>query len=157
MSEKQHVKTLTELRDEAEKTIAGAITGHDDFVPQFRREADALTFALSAIEEPRDEYHTMKELYEYRMLYNAHAAHGWVWQGIPVVKSWKHSDGELCFGGGWFIVSAQLPTGQVSNHYKAEFWDLFDVPEVELPPEYDGHSPKDAADRLFKAIQQQGE
>ena len=95
-----------------------------------------------------DGHHTFDELYEYRMLYNAHAAHGWLAAGIPVVKSWKHSDGEPCFGGGWFIVTATLPAGQVSNHYKAEHWGLFKVPEVELPPAYDGHTPKAAADRL---------
>ncbi|WP_066586272.1 WDGH domain-containing protein [Cellulomonas timonensis] len=95
-----------------------------------------------------DGYHTFDELYDYRMLYNAHAARGWLAAGIPVVKSWRHSDGEPCFGGGWFIVTATLPTGQVSNHYKAESWDLFSVPEVELPPEYDGHTPADASDRL---------
>ena len=102
--------------------------------------------------EPRDEYHTMRELYEYRMLYNAHAARGWLAAGIPVVKSWRHSDGEPCFGGGWFIVVATLPTGQVSNHYKAEYWSLFDVPEVELPPEYDGHTPQVVAERLRDAV-----
>ncbi|TFC59438.1 MULTISPECIES: hypothetical protein [unclassified Cryobacterium] len=95
-----------------------------------------------------DEHHTMDELYEYRMLYNAHAAHGWDAAGIPVVKSWHHSDGEKCFGGGWFIVTATLPTGQVSNHYAAEHWDLFNVHAVDLPPEYDGHTPAQAADRL---------
>lgn len=99
-----------------------------------------------------DGYHTFNELYEYRMLYNAHAAHGWLAAGIPVVKSWRHSDGELCFGGGYFIVSAQLPTGQVSNHYKAQYWELFSVPEVELPPAYDGHTPADAAQRLRDAL-----
>lgn len=98
-----------------------------------------------------DGYHTFDELYEYRMLYNAHAATGWVAAGYPVVKSWRHSDGELCFGGGWFIVTAELPSGQVSNHYAAEHWELFTVPEVELPPEYDGHTPQDAADRLRAA------
>ena len=45
-----------------------------------------------------DEYHTMDELYEYRMLYNGHSARGWRAAGIPVVKSWRHSDGEPCFG-----------------------------------------------------------
>lgn len=98
-----------------------------------------------------DGHHTFDELYDYRMLYNAHAAHGWLAAGGPVVKSWKHSDGELCFGGGWFIVTATLPTGQVSNHYKAEHWGLFAVPEVDLPPEYDGHTPQDAAERLRAA------
>lgn len=95
-----------------------------------------------------DGYHTFDELHEYRMLYNAHAAHGWLAAGIPVVKSWKHSDGEPCFGGGWFIVTATLPAGQVSNHYEAKHWGLFQVPEVELQPEYDGHTPQDAAMRL---------
>ena len=95
-----------------------------------------------------DEYHTLEELYEYRMLYNAHAAQGWLSAGIPVVKSWHHSDGEECFGGGWFIVTAQLPTGQVSNHYPAKDWDLFNVPWVDVAPEWDGHTPQQAADRL---------
>jgi len=106
--------------------------------------------------EAGDEHHTMDELYEYRMLYNAHAARGWLAAGLPVVKSWRHSDGELCFGGGWFIDSAQLPPGQVTNHYAAEHWDLFDVPEVELPPEYDGHTPADAAERLRAALRAAG-
>ena len=100
-----------------------------------------------------DGYHTFDELYEYRMLYHAHAALGWLASGVQVVKSWRHSDGELCFGGGWFIVSAELPgVGQVTNHYKAEHWDLFDVPEVELPPAYDGHTPADASERLRRSL-----
>ena len=102
--------------------------------------------------EVSDGYHTHNELYRYRMLYNAHAAVGWLAQGIPVVKSWRHADGELCFGGGWFIVTATLPTGQVSNHYEAKHWGLFDVPEVVLPPEWDGHTPEDAAGRLEAAL-----
>lgn len=99
-----------------------------------------------------DGHHTFDELYEYRMLYNAHAAHGWVTTGIPVVKSWRHSGGQECFGGGWFIVTAQLPTGQVSNHYQATHWGLFNVPEVETAPEWDGHTPADAAYRLRGAL-----
>jgi hypothetical protein len=114
-------------------------------------QAAAMVEALSA-GEASDGYHTHKELYEYRMLYNAHAVHGWLAAGIPVVKAWRHSDGEPCFGGGWFIVVAELPSGQVSNHYKEEHWDMFDVPEVELPPTYDGHTPKDATTRLLAAL-----
>lgn len=87
------------------------------------------------------------------MLYNAHAAKEWARHGTyQVVKSRLHSDGELCFGGGWFIVVASLPGGQVSNHYKDEFWDLFDVPDVPLAPEYDGHTPSIAAQRLRAAL-----
>jgi hypothetical protein len=102
--------------------------------------------------EASDGYHTHRELYEYRMLYNAHAARGWLAVGLPVVKSRKHSDGTSCFGGGWFIVVAELPTGQISNHYESEHWGLFDVPEVDLAPAYDGHTPADVAERLARAI-----
>lgn len=105
------------------------------------------------IEREGDGYHTFAELYEYRMLYHAHAAEGWLAAGIPVVKSWRHSTGELCFGGDHFIVTATLPTGQVSNHYKSEHWYLFGVPIVDRAPEWDGHTPKIAADRLRKALE----
>lgn len=107
---------------------------------------------MTATGTTSDGYHTFDELYRYRMLYNAHAARGWLAMGVPVVKSLRHSDGEECFGGGWFIVTATLPTGQVSNHYRLDHWDLFAVPEVDLPPEYDGHTPQQAADRLEVAL-----
>ena len=77
--------------------------------------------------EVSDGYHTFNELYYYRMLYNAAFFNllpkGWVH------KSKRHHTGEECFGGGWFIVMANLPTGQVSNHYELKDWDLFKVPE----------------------------
>lgn len=101
-----------------------------------------------------DGYHTFDELYEYRMLYNAHAVKGWLFSGYDVVKSWRHADGEECFGGGWFIVTAQLPTGQVSNHYEAKHWDLFHCPAVDLPPEWDVHTPQQAAQRLRDALKE---
>ena len=95
------------------------------------------------------EYHTMDELYEYRMLYNAIAANEMIQHDHSnVVKSYRHSDGELCFGGGWFIVVMTLPTGQVSNHYEDKYWDLFQVPEDDRAPEWDGHTPAEAAERL---------
>ena len=104
------------------------------------------------LENPRDAHHTMDELYLYRMLYNAFAVNAWATAGThPVVKSWTHADGEPCFGGGWFIVVATLPTGQVSNHYRAEHWDLFHVPEG-TPPEYDFHTPATAATRMLNAL-----
>jgi len=111
-------------------------------------EGEIVAAEATNIGEVSDGFHTFNELYEYRMLYNAHAVKAWT----NVVKSLRHHDGELCFGGGWFIVTAQLPTGQVSNHYRVEHWDLFDVPEVETAPEWDGHSPAQAAQRLREAL-----
>lgn len=99
----------------------------------------------------RDEHHTMEELYEYRMLYNAWAAMYFADQGLAV-KSWRHHDGELCFGGGWFIIALYTLDGWVTNHYEAKHWDLFNVPEKETGPEWDGHTPAEAAERLRKAL-----
>lgn len=53
--------------------------------------------------------------------------------------------------GGWFIVTATISTGQISNHYKNEDWDLFRCDVVEKAPEFDGHTSSDVLERL-KAI-----
>jgi hypothetical protein len=118
-------------------------------------------------EDTSDGYHTFKELYEIRKAYNVALFNEWASQLIVekkvggaiveslgkynIHKSWKHHDGELCFGGGWFIVVAMLPTGQISNHYKSEDWDLFKIPEVEkaLFP-FDGHTTEDIIKRLIQ-------
>lgn len=103
--------------------------------------------------EVSDGYHTFNELYYYRMLYNAA-----FFNLLPkdwVHKSKRHHTGEECFGGGWFIVMANLPTGQISNHYKLKDWDLFQVPEKEFADEWDGHTPQEAAKRLYKYLQQE--
>lgn len=100
-------------------------------------------------ENTSDGYHTFKELYEYRLLYNAGMFNQLAERTyIKVHKSKKHNDGEDCFGGGWFIVMANLPTGQISNHYELKDWDLFQVPEQELADKWDGHTSQDVAKRL---------
>lgn len=145
-----------------EPTTAKFIVSARDDVPMLIAEVERLTAEIADIAaelaagEASDGHHTHRELYEYRMLYNAHAAHGWLAAGIPVVKSWTHSDGEPCFGGGWFVVVATLPSGQISNHYRAEHWGIFNVPEA-APPEYDGHTPADAAARLRVALTEAGD
>lgn len=114
-----------------------------------------------------DGYHTFDELYEFRKVYNAVLFNEWAEEyrkqtsiegnlsdnciaKYDVHKSWKHYDGEDCFGGGWFIVSAILPTGLISNHYKEKDWDLFNVPVWEKAKyEFDGHDGKDVLNRLL--------
>ena len=98
-----------------------------------------------------DGYHTFNELYEFRKVYNAVLFNYWAKQGIyEVHKSEKHNDGELCFGGGWFIVVAVLPTGQISNHYEMKDWDLFQCEVSEKAKfEFDGHTSSDVIERLL--------
>lgn len=106
-----------------------------------------------------DGYHTFDELYEFRKVYNAALFNEWAnsynayedkrYAKYDVHKSWKHNDGESCFGGDWFIVVAMLPTGQISNHYHKKDWDLFKIPEVEKAKyPFDGHTPADVLQRL---------
>lgn len=130
---------------------------------QYQYIADGLDIAEQVIDslqqeqtdmgEVSDGYHTFNELYYYRMLYNAA-----FFNLLPkewVHKSKRHHTGEECFGGGWFIVMANLPTGQISNHYELKDWDLFQVPEKEFADEWDGHTPQEAAERLYKYLKQE--
>lgn len=125
------------------------------------KKVEAFKLALSALSQREvpgdarevtgdtsDGYHTFRELYDYRRVYNALLFNAWASLELyDVHKSKKHSDGEKCFGGGWFIVVAQLPMGQISNHYKLEHWEEFRVPEKSIPNLYDGHTPAAALER----------
>ena len=101
-------------------------------------------------ENTSDGYHTFKELYEFRKAYNVALFNEWGATGkYHTHKSWRHNNGEMCFGGGWFIVVAVLPQGQISNHYEAKDWNLFAIPEVEKALfEFDGHTGADVVERL---------
>lgn len=142
----------------------------DDIIDSLRRELEAAEARNDRMQEQiasgeiSDGYHTHNELYEYRTLYNAALFNAWAkdnrlrgpGSSPEPVKSHRHSDGELCFGGNaWFIVVAELPTGQISNHYRGvRNWELFDIPEVDVPPTYDGHDPGLAAQRLREYLRQ---
>ncbi len=100
-----------------------------------------------------DGYHTFEELYEFRKIYNAALFNIWAATNhYPVVKSYKHNDGEFCFGGGWFIVTATLPCGQISSHYENKDWDLFRCEIVETAPIWDGHTSSDVLNRLKEVL-----
>ena len=95
---------------------------------------------LGDIGEVSDGFHTFNSLYHQRLilfatLVNAFPHLAW--------KSRKHSDGEVPFGGGWFIVGINTPAGQYTYHYEDKDWDIFHCPEVETAPEWDGHTDKD--------------
>jgi hypothetical protein len=107
-----------------------------------------------SIKNLSDGYHTFEELYEFRKLYNAALFNEWANQDkFNVQKSKRHSDGNLCFDGDNFIVVAELPTGQISNHYKLKDWDLFKIPAKEICSiKYDNHTPEDVTIRLTKFL-----
>ncbi len=127
-----------------------------DKINQIIRESKADGKDVSQVS---DGWHTFSELYDIRLAYNVALFNEWACdydfaKGINEVqhdvhKSIRHHDGELCFGGGWFIVVASLPTGQISNHYEMKHWDLFRIPETPTAKyEWDGHTTEDVINRL---------
>ena len=103
-----------------------------------------------------DEYHSMHDLYKHRMALNIalfNMLEEWNLATydearIPVMKSKFHHDGTM-FEGGYFVVMAITPNGQISYHYKLKHWDKFKIPEVErIPFPYDGHTAEDTLKRL---------
>jgi len=115
---------------------------------QVREDLPAKEFVVDG--NTSDGYHTFNELYEFRKAYNAALFNELSANNkCSVHKSWRHHNGELCFGGGWFIVVAVLPSGQISNHYEAKDWDLFKIKETDKAMfEFDGHTGIDVIDRL---------
>lgn len=110
--------------------------------------------------EISDGFHTMAELYEQRALYHAlyvNLAESLVHHlpgDFDVVKSWRHHDGEPCFGytapgTRWFIVTMYLPNGkQVTQHYPEDMWGAFHIRETEVAPLWDGHDAKEGNRRM---------
>lgn len=95
---------------------------------------------VDEIGELSDGFHTFNGLYYQRMILFA----ALVKQNSELAwKSWKHEDGEPCFGGGWFIVGIDTPAGSYTYHYKAEFFDIFECPELDRAKHWDGHTEKD--------------
>ena len=94
--------------------------------------------------ETSDGYHTFNELYHHRaVLFSVilKAFPGMAW------KAKHHHDGTMYDG--MFIVGIETPDGQATYHYDIEpYWDMFECKELEYAPEWDGHTPAQAIDRI---------
>lgn len=102
--------------------------------------ADVVEIPETGIGDLSDGYHTFNGLYYQRMvLFNAlvNAYNGRAW------KSWKHEDGEPCFGGGWFIVGIDTPKGSYTYHYEDKYWNWFECEELPVAKHWDGHTEED--------------
>ena len=96
--------------------------------------------------ETSDGYHTFNELYHHRavlfsVICRCFPERSW--------KSRKHHDGTMYPG--MFIVGIETDNGQATYHYDIEpYWDMFPVKELEQAPEWDGHTPQEAIERIGK-------
>lgn len=103
--------------------------------------------------ETSDGYHTFNELYHHRaVLFSV------VVRNYPELcwKSKKHHTGDMYEG--MFIVGINTPDGQASYHYDIEpYWDMFECEELEFAPEWDGHTPAQAIERIGKLTRREQE
>lgn len=115
----------------------------------------ALLYRLADLIEPEpvsgetsDGYHTFNELYHHRALLFSVIVRNYTelcW------KSKRHHTGDMYEG--MFIVGINTPDGQASYHYDIEpYWDMFDCEELESAPEWDGHTPDQAIERIGKLM-----
>lgn len=102
--------------------------------------ADVVEIPVTGIGDLSDGYHTFNGLYYQRMILFAalvkqNRDRAW--------KSYRHEDGELCFGGGWFIVGIDTPEGSYTYHYENKDFELFDCEELPVGKHWDGHTEAD--------------
>lgn len=109
---------------------------------------DGKKYVLANPKESRnvsDGYHTFDELYEHRcLLYIALCLQ----LKDKIQVGWKnHYDG-------WFLLFAELPSGQISYHIPVKYLELVEKGGVDEITDYewDGHASQDVIDRLIEFI-----
>ena len=144
-----------------EKEVANALRLLDKMRNEYPKEEEkykALSIAIKAIlnnsihvmreidGDRSDGYHTFNELYHHRavlfsVIVKAFSDKAW--------KSLRHHDGTMYDG--MFIVGIDTPDGQATYHYDIDpYWDMFECRELERAPEWDGHTPAQAIERIGK-------
>lgn len=93
--------------------------------------------------EISDGSHSFNELYYHRMILFSVITRSFK---SKCWKSWLHEDGTMFDD--YFIVGICTPDGDYTYHYHKDYWDMFDVYELEKAPKWDGHEAKDI-DRLL--------
>ena len=125
------------------------------------------TYQQGEVGSISDGYHTFNELYDHRITLFIALCLMTVRYGedqesepsptgdylVPCVwRSKCHSDGELCFGSGWFVLGIGKAKGeQITYHIPIERWEETNFAQtLERAPEWDGHTPADVLERLKK-------
>lgn len=111
-----------------------------------RRKAICAVAGVDEIGKLSDGFHTFNSLYEQRMILFAALVKAYKNQAW---KSYRHEDGEYCFGGGWFIVGIDTPEGSYTYHYENKYWNMFECVDLPRAKHWDGHTEEDAEIRLM--------
>lgn len=119
----------------------GLIKGINNYIALLKKDN-----RISSAGEISDGYHTFNELYHHRAILFAS-----ICLLVPKEDCWKsklHQDGTMFDG--MFVVGIKTKEGQATYHYDIDpYWDLFDVEELDNAPEFDGHTPEIALNRIY--------
>jgi hypothetical protein len=85
-----------------------------------------------------DDYHTMQDLYHHRSMLTLALLNMAKLRGLEVGWSRRHSDGELCFGGGWVLVWLTTPSGLQMRYHMKDTYALFADSERDAAPVWNG-------------------
>jgi len=90
-----------------------------------------------------DVFHTFDEIYHRTLLFAAicNMLHDCSW------KSRKHADGTMYDG--YFIAGLVTDKGDATYYCELKYWDRFEVIERVTAPQFDGHTPEQAVQRIF--------
>ena len=97
-----------------------------------RRKAICEAAHVDEIDDVSDGFHTFRQLYYQRMMLFATIVKQ---NKDKAWKSLRHEDGELCFGGGWFIVGIDTP--EVVREKTKECADMFNILKVKVGSDHD--------------------
>ncbi len=94
-----------------------------------------------------DGHHTFREIYKERLILfcvicNIFPELSW--------KAKKHFDEENDpMYEGDFIAGISTPEGVATYHIKLNYWDLFNIPEINRAPKYDNYTSEDVMNRIL--------
>lgn len=91
-----------------------------------------------AVDNVSDGFHTFRELYAHRMLLFLALMRSAEKEGLQCGWSRRHSDGELCFGGGWVIAWIVTPKGKEIRYHIEDWLFLPKNLEIETGREWNG-------------------
>ncbi len=100
-----------------------------------------------SIKDVSDGHHTFRELYKQRLILFCT-----ICNLFPELsfKSKMHFDEENDpMFNGCFIAGINTPLGVATYHFKLEYWDLFEIPEIERAPKYDNYKSEDVLNRIL--------
>lgn len=135
--------------DNMDNKLAGDAINRDSLMKEAQKCIDAIKASDGSVKDLSDGYHTFGELYNHRALLFASLC-------MTTFKhcAWKsllhHSPEDPMFDK-MFIVGIETPYGQATYHYNIDpYWSMFQVKELPRAPKFDGHTPDDAINRIYK-------